>query len=175
MWYVTWYRSWICLFQICGVDNMISYIIKQTWKLLIVNIVLLVSMGVLIFDMFTTNLDSLHRLAFSSIIGAVLALVVSNSVIRGFIHHYWVYKLTEAELKFCILFYMKDNMPNEVIKNELTKINYRYHKVLGSKNVDIIINNTLDNNMNIDKRLEDTHSEIKRCDSMLAKLYNGGR
>ena len=154
---------------------MIIYILKQTWKILIVNVVLLVAMGVLIFDMFTTNLDSLHRLAFSSIIGAVLALVVSNSVIRGFIHHYWVYKLTEAELKFCVLLFMKDNMPNDVIRNELTKVNYRYYNVLGSKNLDIIINNTLDDNANIDKRLEDTHSEIKRCDNMLAKLYNGGR
>lgn len=154
---------------------MIIYILKQTWKILIVNVVLLVAMGVLIFDMFTTNLDSLHRLAFSSIIGAVLALVVSNSVIRGFIHHYWVYKLTEAELKFCVLLFMKDNMPNDVIRNELTKVNYRYYNVLGSKNLDIIINNTLDDNANIDKRLEDTHSGIKRCDNMLAKLYNGGR
>ena len=154
---------------------MIIYIFKRVWKLLIVNIVLLVAMGVLVFDMFTTDLDSLHRLAFSSIIGAILALVVSNSVIRCFKHQYWVYKLTEAELKFCILLYMKDSMPNDVIKNELTKVNYRYHNVLGSKNLDIIINNTLDDNENIDKRLEDTHSEIKRCDSMLAKLYNGGK
>ena len=36
---------------------MISYIIKQIWKVLVVNIILLVSIGVLFFDMFTTNLD----------------------------------------------------------------------------------------------------------------------
>lgn len=149
---------------------MFKYVFKQLWKKLIVNIILLVSAGVLIFDMFMTDLDSLHRLAFASIIGAIMALVVNNSIIKDYMAYSWIYKHTEAELRFSVLSFMKANMSNEMIRDKLSNQECKYNRILGSKKVDTIITDILGNDRCIAERLDDAYLEVKKCACMLVSF-----